>query len=99
VSRSCQVCRNPMRERIDRALASGQSTRQLSHAFKGVTRKQLARHRERCLIRNPFLVHALKAGDLTYERFDELLREKAGKSPEEAGEIVEAVREHLEKAI
>ena len=97
MSKGCRVCGHVAHERIDRALASGQSPASLGRAYRGLSRRQIREHKERCLANSPLLVHALRAGDLTYEHFDGLLR-AAGKSGEEAGEIVDAVRGHLEEA-
>lgn len=95
-AKPCRICESPVRERIDRALASGQSVASLARAFTNLSRRQIRHHRQVCLIRNPKLVHALRAGDLTYDQFGELL-EKAGRSEEESSEIVGKVRDHLDR--
>lgn len=91
----CRICESPIRDRVDRALASGQSPASLARAYRDLSRHQIRRHRQVCLIRNPKLVYALQAGDLTFEDFDKLLQ-KTGRSEEESSEIVGKVRDHLE---
>jgi len=93
--RRCPVCEHVAAARIDRALAAGQSPRQIARVFTALTKRQIAAHKARCLINSPLLVQALRAGELTYEELGELLEAKGGQSEQEASETVEAVREHL----
>ena len=45
----CPVCRNPERRFIDALLGQGLSPRALCKRIGGTTRRQLARHRDKCL--------------------------------------------------
>jgi hypothetical protein len=94
--RSCPVCEHVAHERIDRALAANQSPRQIARVFTALSKRQISEHKERCLLGSPLLVHAMRAGEITHEQLAGLLQ-NAGKSEEEAAEIVAAVREHLDR--
>ncbi len=86
---SCPICRSPNRPAIDAMLASDgyASPRRISETFKGVSRQQVRRHRDVCLLGFPRVVHAMRRGDLSGEDLAGLLRGRGLAEGEVAGAV------------
>lgn len=93
----CPVCSAPahVRRDVDAALASDgfRSPRRISGMFRTLSRAQIRRHRDGCLLASPRVVAALRRGDLTGEALAGLMRDRGLAEPD-----VEAAREALTRA-
>jgi hypothetical protein len=73
---------HPEADRINRAMAAGQSPRSLAGAFKNITRRQLQHHLDVCRVRSPKAMLLLDRGVLTVEDLKLMAQERRARQQE-----------------